>query len=698
MTDAVVEVNELHGPRGKYIRLRMGLLCGLLAFGLGLVVASGFDLMVVHGAQWRELAERQRQRRMNVQPKRGSLYDRNGTALAISVEVPSVSLDAVELVKDVSPGELSKVVRDAATRIAAALSLDVATVERKILQKKRFSWLKRRISEDEVEAIRRLAIGDDVGRKIRGLSVEGEGHRYYPRRELAGPLLGFVAPDGQGKDGLELSLNADLQGQTDQLSGLRDRAGRLIFAEAVEDERVLAGHNISLTIDQGIQFAAENELANATRTFEATGGSVVVVEPNTGEILALASFPGYNPNDYSESDVSARRARGVSDTFEPGSSMKIFTIATGLATSAVGPAQQLFCEKGIMKVDNVFIRDTHPAEWLSLPKIMSLSSNICAAKVGLAVGGERLYESLRRFGFGQQTGLPFTGESTGTLRPRGRPWVDVETAAASFGQGISVTAIQLAMAASAIANGGELMEPILIKKVNTATGQLIRSSAPRVRRRVVPRHVAAQVAEMMIGVTEGEGTGVEAAIEGFEVAGKTATAQKTDPSTGRYSEDKFIASFVGFVPARRPAVAIAVVVDEPMVDHAGGNVAAPIFRRVAKMALEYKGLVPKGTPKVNVADLAKVPDPAERAYELFRSESDVTAPIQEVAPLPPVPAGSVRIPDMTGWPMREVLSHVSSLGLVPSIHGTGLLAKQAPSVGQSLAKGSTLELYFRPSS
>jgi cell division protein FtsI (penicillin-binding protein 3) len=378
--------------------------------------------------------------------------------------------------------------------------------------------------------------------------------------------------------------------------------------------------------------------------------------------------------------------------------MKIFTIATGLATSAIGPAQQLFCEKGIMKVDNVFIRDTHPAEWLSLPKIMSLSSNICAAKVGLAVGGERLYESLRRFGFGQQTGLPFTGESTGTLRPRGRAWVDVETAAASFGQGISVTAIQLAMAVSAIANGGELMEPILIKKVNTATGQLIRSSAPRVRRRVVPRHVAAQVAEMMIGVTEGEGTGVEAAIAGFEVAGKTATAQKTDPATGRYSEDKFIASFVGFVPARRPAVAIAVVVDEPMVDHAGGNVAAPIFRRVAKMALEYKGLVPKGTPKVNVADLAKATDPAERAYELFRAESDVTAPIQEVAPLPPIPVGSVRIPDMTGWPMREVLSHVSSLGLVPALHGTGLLAKQAPAAGQSLAKGATLELYFRPSS
>jgi cell division protein FtsI (penicillin-binding protein 3) len=333
-----------------------------------------------------------------------------------------------------------------------------------------------------------------------------------------------------------------------------------------------------------------------------------------------------------------------------------------------------------------------------LPKIMSLSSNICAAKIGLAVGSERLYESLRRFGFGQQTGLPFTGESTGTLRPRGRAWVDVETAAASFGQGISVTGIQLAMAAAAIANGGELMEPILIKKVTTATGQLIRSAAPRVRRRVVPRHVAAQVAELMIGVTEGEGTGTEAAIEGFEVAGKTATAQKTDPATGRYSEDKFIASFVGFVPARRPAVAIAVVVDEPMVDHAGGNVAAPIFRRVAKMALEYKGLVPKGTPKVNVAELSHRPDPAARAYELLRSQNGELSPIQLVTPPQQIPAGSVRIPDMTGWPMREVLLQVVALGLVPSVRGTGLLSKQNPSPGQNLPKGATLDLHFQPSS
>ncbi len=202
----------------------------------------------------------------------------------------------------------------------------------------------------------------------------------------------------------------------------------------------------------------------------------------------------------------------------------------------------------------------------------------------------------------------------------------------------------------------------------------------------------------MVGVTEGEGTGTEAAVEGFEVAGKTATAQKTDPATGRYSEDKFIASFVGFAPARRPAVVIVVVVDEPMVDHAGGNVAAPIFRRVAKMALEYKGLVPKGTTRVNLAELAHRPDPAARTYALLRAERGETAPIQEISPPQVIPPGSVRLPDMTGWPMRSVLQELTTLGLTSVVHGSGLLTKQNPSPGLALPKGGTVELHFQPAS
>lgn len=693
-------MNASSSSRNRWIRVRMGMLCGLLALGLGLVVSSGWDLMIGDGPAWRELAERQRQRRLHVTPKRGTIYDRNKSALAVSVEVPSVSLDAVELLRNVPPQQIPVVARDAANRIAQALSLDPAQIERKILQKRRFAWLKRQITAEEAERVRALGNKEASGGKpVRGLVVEGEGRRYYPRRELAGPLLGFVAPDGEGKDGFEYAMNQELKGHVEQLRGLRDRSGRLLFSDGVQDEQALAGHNIELSLDQGIQFTAERELAAAARTFEASGGSVIVVDPWTGEVLAMASWPGYNPNDYGDSEPAQRRDRGITDAFEPGSTMKMFTIAAGLSAGVITADQKLFCEKGMMPVDNVVIRDTHPAGWLTVAQVLAVSSNICSAKVGLGLGGEKLYESLLRFGFGQEAGVSLPGESSGTLRPRGRPWVQVETAAASFGQGISVTNLQMAMAAAAIANGGELMEPILVKRVTTATGEVVREATPRVRRRVIQKRVAETVTELMIAVTEGEGTGLEAAIDGYQVAGKTATAQKTDPATGRYSLDKFMASFVGFVPAKKPVVAIAVLVDEPMVEHAGGAVAAPIFRRVAQAALKYKGLTAQAKERVDVAALGVKPDRANVAYDLLREAQGKRPAVQEgVVATGPVPAGKVRVPDMTGWPARAAVRQALELGIEPRISGTGLCAKQEPPPGGVVDKGASITLVFEPAS
>jgi cell division protein FtsI (penicillin-binding protein 3) len=528
--------------------------------------------------------------------------------------------------------------------------------------------------------------------------VEGEGRRYYPRRELAGPMLGFVAPDGEGKDGLEYALNDDLKGNAEQLKGLRDRSGRLLFSDGIEDDRAFAGHNIYLTIDQGIQYVAEHELQAAARTFEAAGGSVVVVNPNTGEILALASFPSFNPNDYTDSQPDQRRDRAMSDVFEPGSSMKMFTVAAGLTDGVITPTQKMYCEKGVMQIDNVTIRDTHPSEWLTIPQILAISSNICAAKIGLGMGESKLYEAFRRFGFGQESGLPFPGEAQGTLRPRSRPWVQVETASAAFGQGIGVTNVQMAMAAAAIANGGELMEPLLVRKVTTSTGEVVREVSPHVRRRVISKDVARAVSEMLVAVTEGEGTGVEAAIDGYRVAGKTATAQKTDPKTGRYSIDKYIASFVGFVPAEKPVVAIAVTIDEPMVEHAGGAVAAPIFRHVAQMALKLAGLTPKTADHTDVAVLARTPDPANIAYEALREAQGKKPAVQEVLPSGPVPAGKIRIPNLTGVPARQALKQMIELGLVPHIKGSGLIVTQQPPPGSIVDGKSEVLLVLEPAS
>jgi len=698
-TPAKLSAPPNEDKRRRWVRLRMGMLCGALALGLGLVVSSGYDLMIGDGAAWRELAETQRQRRLHVAPKRGGVYDRNGSALAVSVEVPSVSMDAVELLRGVPSQQVPVVARDAANRIAAVLGIDAAQVERRILAKRRFAWLKRQISAEEADKIRALSEDDAGGAtRIRGLVVEGEGRRYYPRRELAGPLLGFVAPDGEGKDGLEYALNDDLKGSAEQLKGLRDRSGRLLFSDGIEDDRAFAGHNIYLTIDQGIQYVAEHELQAAARTFEAAGGSVVVVNPYTGEILALASWPFFNPNDYTTSQPEQRRDRAMSDVFEPGSTMKMFTVAAGLADGVITPTQKLYCEKGVMQIDNVTIRDTHPSEWLSISQILAVSSNICAAKIGLGMGEAKLYDALRRFGFGQESGLPFPGEAPGTLRPRSRPWVQVETASAAFGQGIGVTNMQMAMAAAALANGGELMEPLLVRKVTTSSGEIVRDVAPHVRRRVVSKEVARAVSEMLVAVTEGEGTGTEAAIDGYRVAGKTATAQKSDPKTGRYSIDKYIGSFVGFVPAEKPVVAIAVTLDEPMLEHAGGVVAAPIFRRVAQMSLKLAGLTPRTTDKTDVAVLARTPDPANIAYEALREAQGKKPPVQEVLPTGAVPAGKVRIPNLTGVPARQAFKQMISLGLTPRLKGNGLIVNQQPPPGSVVDNASEVLLVLEPAS
>jgi cell division protein FtsI (penicillin-binding protein 3) len=690
-------MNRLRTFEGRWVRVRMGIICGLLALGTGLVVAAGHSVMVRDGSEWRELAEKQRQRRLRLSPKRGSVYDRNGSALAISIDVPSVSMDSIELLRGVPPQEVPVFARRAAERIASALELEAPEVERKILRQRRFAWLKRRITLAEADKLHDLESSESKSGEepLRGLLVEAEGHRYYPQRALGGPLLGFVAPDGSGKDGLELALDNDLGGQRELLTGLRDRSGHLLFLDGIQDERTLAGNDLYLTIDQGIQNLAEQELGRAAQTFEAIGGSVVVIAPQTGEILALANWPSYNPNDYRFSETGSRRLRGVADRFEPGSTAKIFTLAAGLETGAVHPNDQLFCENGRMAVDDVVIRDTHPAGMLSVAQALALSSNICMGKVGMAVGGQRLYEVFRRFGFGQETGLPLPGEAGGVLLPRGRPWVKVETMAAAFGQGISVTNLQMALATAAIANGGKLMEPILVRRVQSGTGDLVREAVPRVRRQVISAGVARTVADMMVGVTEGNGTGVQAKANGFTVAGKTGTAQKADPRTGRYSVDSYVASFVGFVPARQPVLAIAVTIDEPMVEHQGGAVAAPVFRRIAEAALNYLGVTPEGTRATDVRLLVNAADPARRASELIQRSGgpalqEVREPKQALAP------GRIRVPDLTGLPVREAVRKGIELGVKPRVVGTGLLAHQEPGPGAALGKGETLILVFEP--
>lgn len=709
-------MKNLDPARAKWIRVRMGLLCGIMAIGLGGFVSSAYRVQVEDAASWKETAENQRQRRLHIEPKRGGIYDRNGAALAASVEVPSISADVVEMLKGIDgQNAQGAALIDFSTRIAAALGMDPSEVHQKLASRRRFVWLKRRVTAEEAQAVRDL--GDakkqaSLGAKgaVKGLAVEGEGRRYYPGRELAGPVLGFVAPDGFGKDGLELSLDEELRGRVEEVRGLRDRSGRLIFSEGTTNESSLAGHDVQLALDQAIQRVAERELDVAYRTYETKGASLIVMDPSTGEILALASVPGFNPNDYGEAEADSRRDRAVTDRFEPGSVMKVFTVAAAIAQGTLKPTDTIFCEHGTYQVANVTIHDTHENDWLTATQVLAKSSNIGSLKIGLALGEANLYAAYRRFGFGEPTGLPLPGEASGVLRPKGRPWFEVETANASFGQGISVTTVQLATAMSAIANGGKVMEPILVRKITDSRGNVVKEWAPHVRREAVPHSVAKTVSEMLTAVVEQGGTGVEAAMQGFRVAGKTATAQKVDPATGKYSEDHYTASFVGFVPAEKPRLVVAVVLDEPMIGRYGGDLAGPVFRRVAEASLRYLGVPPgSSAPKIkNVKGSDAEPNlaalkAASAAPEAIGANESATAGPPPPAPPPPAALGpplpsSVKVPDTTGMGARDAVRAVGAAGLVPVVEGSGKLVKQLPPAGSAVPKGSSVRLVFEPAS
>lgn len=716
-------MKNLDPSRARWIRAR-GIFLGLVLGALGAnVIARSWEMQIRQGDGWRETAEKQRQRKLHVEPRRGRIVDRNDRALALTIDVPSVSLDLHDLVAGAMTPEAQSVrVHDAAIRLASALALDPVELERRMSAKGRFLWVKHRVSGEEAEAVRHLANPHEEPNPIRGLGVDGEGRRYYPNRELGSTLLGFVSPDGQGREGLELFFDQDLRGRAEELSGLRDRGGRLVFTDGTADRARLEteGETIALAIDQSIQFMAERELEAAVRNHEAKGGTVVVVDPSNGDVLAMASFPNYNANDYSTFDPDARRNRAIADRFEPGSVMKVFTFAGAFAAGVVAPGDLINCEHGRFRIGGATIHDTHMNDLLSPKEILAKSSNIGSLKVGLRLGAERLYDVLRGFGFGEPTGIPLGGENGGVLHPKGRTWVDLETANAAFGQGIGVTSLQLAMGFAALANGGKLLEPILVRRLVDGRGQTVREWNKHVRREATTPHVSRMLSDMLVAVTEPGGTAVEAAIDGYRVAGKTATAQKVDPHTGHYSADRFSASFAGYLPAENPRLVIAVTLDEPLVGHFGGELAAPVFRRVAEQSLRYLGVVPARGPARMDAPMAEAPSvaagakpavagAAESAANIGVAAASNIGPAADIGPVVPADLSvsadpskgspnEVVVPEATGLAARDAVRVVLGAGLLPRLQGSGRLVRQEPPAGSSLPRGATVKLVLEPPS
>jgi len=645
-------------------RSRMLAVAVFLGVGLGWLAVRAAELQIRYAPTLREYADEQHWREFSPPVWRGPIVDRNGMPLALTVEVDSVFANPSE-VRD--PEEAAK-------RLAPVLGLDARPLALRLRGDARFVWLKRLVTPAEARAVQALG--------LEGIHTTREPQRFYPGRQIAGHLVGFVGYDSRGLDGLEHEYDAVLRSEPRVLRGVRDARGRLVFTDGLGEVEAPQGQRVELAIDRTIQYIAEQELQAALTAFEGRAASAVVMDPRTGEVLALANVPAFDPNRYADADADARRNRAITDRYEPGSTLKMFTIAALLDAGLVAPEEQVYCEDGFYRIGNYKIRDAHRNGWLSLTQCLQRSSNVCLAKLAGVLGRRRLYEALRRFGFGERTGIPVPGETGGLLRHYSR-WYDVDLAAISFGQGISVSNLQLATAVSALANGGMLMRPIVVRRVIGADGRLVAEYPPAVRRRVVSERTARLVASMLTSVTEEGGTGTEAAVAGFDVAGKTGTAQKADPRRGGYAEGKWTASFVGFVPAQDPRLVISVVVDEPLINHYGGIVAAPVFRRIAERSLRYLGVPPTRTA-------GRAGDPPAVGADAPTAGALTVTGVPLALPAP----GQVEVPDFAGETIRSALEIARRAGLELLVRGAGLAVAQSPRPGAGVAPGGTVTVEF----
>jgi cell division protein FtsI (penicillin-binding protein 3) len=659
------------GRATVWIRARM-MIVALLVLGLlAGVVHRAYRLQVTEGARLREMAEQQYLKEMDLPPRRGTIYDRHGTPLAVSVDVDSVYAN---------PRVVGERAAEAARGLSEVLGLDTWSLQRQLSSRRYFTWIKRRISPAEAKRVRELG--------IRGVYLTPESRRFYPNHGLGGSVVGFAGLDARGLEGVELAYDEWLRGSSVRVAGLRDALGRYVHSEGAQPV-TSATHDLQLTLDKLIQFETEQAIGDAYREVHPKSGWVaaVVMEPRTGDILAMASVPSFDPNHYAEAKPWQWRNRAVTDAFEPGSTMKVFTVAAALEQGLVQPGDVFDCEKGRWRIGHYTIHDSHPNDELDVVGTLKKSSNICAAKIGFRVGKSGLHRALRRFGFGRQTGVELPGERAGVLRSPKR-WSDVALANISFGQGLTTTALHLARGMSAIANGGVLMRPRLVSGIRNDRGEVVKSFPPE-GTRLLPHGVADRLLSMLTAVTERGGTGVDAALERFTVAGKTGTAQKVDPVTGTYATDRWVSSFMGAVPATKPRLVIVAVVNEPSGDkHYGGEVAGPVFKRIAEKALPYLGV--------------KADRPADRPERQRRSEDVPIASEGYVDEehAPPLPGesgegGEVLVPDFTGMSIGEVLNAVRHADLRLELEGSGRAVAQSPGPGPA-ARQTVCRVSFRP--
>lgn len=654
-------------PGFKRRRTRIGALTLALAAFFGLAAIRLTVLVLSDGPRLASMARSEHTSVIDLAAVRGPIVDRNGTPLALSAETRSVYARPPKL--------LDASTREDRAELADRLGITPADLEERLHRGAPFVWLARHLPPQQASAA--LDLGLD------GIGAVSEYKRFYPESNLAASVVGMAGMDGQGLSGLERRYDKLVRGEPVELRFYHDALGHPIFDSPMELKSSEPGARLELTIDATIQAEAESYLAREVKESGAARGAAVVLEPFTGEVLALANVSA------NRSPVKARlHDAAVQDVYEPGSTMKGILGAIALQDHVITPSREIYCENGEWRVGGRMIHDDSRHQWLNLGGIIEVSSNIGAAKIALALGSQRYYEGLRAFGIGRRTGIDLPGETPGLLR-RPSTWREIELADHGFGQGVAVTPIQMATAYAALANGGVVMRPYVVKAAYDASGREILAHTPQALRRAISPDVAHEMNLLLRNVVNGrDGTAHLAQVSDYLVAGKTGTAQMVDPATGRYYQSRLVASFVGFLPADDPRLAILVVLYDVSHGHFGGMVAAPVFSEIASGALRRLDIAPMH-PEYDTASLlpfaAAPPASVQQDAEHAGDSGDETGAYMPVA-LTARPGGGA--PDFRGLSLRSAFALARSDRLGLEVSGSGYVASQEPSPGARLDRGT----------
>jgi cell division protein FtsI (penicillin-binding protein 3) len=655
---------------GRIVTVRIYIAGVMLTLLFAGICYRAYGLQVGQMDKYRQLARRQHLRMVELPAPRGPILDIRGRELAVTADTDSVYANPREVVDVVGTAD----------SLATILDLDVRAVEAKLAMRRHFVWIERHVSAKEARRLREL--------HLPGIYFTAEPRRFYPGKELAGPILGFAGIDGTGLDGLELRMNDVLAGQKARFAALRDARGRVMMADGVV--KAQPGATVTLTIDRAVQHIAEAALNDTIAEHQADAGTIVVLDVTTGGVLAMASWPGYDPNSPGRAIKSQARNRAITDAFEIGSLMKVFTIAAALDAGVIGVDDEFEVHGGELHIGSKVIRDTYHDTKLSVGGIIKRSSNVGAVEIARKLGAEALYEGLRRYGFGRETGIELPGERAGLMRSPKR-WGVLGLASMSFGYGMTVTALQVASGFATVGAGGVYRAPRLLHEVRDAAGRVTYAHRPE-GEQVMKPETARAILPMLASVFEkgpNGGTARDLPLPPFALGGKTGTSRKVDPVTHQYSQELYVSSFAGLAPIDAPRVAVVVIIDEPHGEHYyGARVAGPAFVRVVDETLRYLGVPPLSTAQPSAAKPAG-PGPIDEPIEPPLAIADAPAGVSPAAGAPPEPAAAealldgdmVHVPDFRGMGMGRVLELARAAGIAVEIEGSGRAVEQDPPPG-----------------